>query len=636
MKGIEIRGCRQQALAVLLLLASILIAGWAYAPGIGGSFHFDDPHNLHGLSQVTDLPSALEFAITGTAGPTGRPLALLSFVPQAYAWPHSPEVFLYTNILLHLLNGVLVAWLLYLVGLASNKGFRDAAWIAAASSAVWMLLPILASSSLLIVQRMTTLSTTFLLLGFIGYLYSRALMRQQPKLALLLMTLSVLLGTTLSVFTKENGVLLPLFILVAEKTILSRPTEASALATHRAWSTAMLGGPAVVLLAYVILQANYSEATLLIRDYTASDRLLTQAQVLWKYLYTAFLPATSALGPFHDDFPLERTWTSPLALLSVTGWLGAVVAMFMFRQRLPLLSFAIGWYLCGHLLESTTIPLELYFEHRNYAPLIGPVFALVIGISQAPPQWAKLFRGALVAYAALMTVVLTNTTTLWGQPMLAAEMWSIYHPTSTRGVLYLSEQLQRTGDFPAARRVLRRHMENSPDSPTVALQTLALSCNLRTESTINEEITHLEDLLPKARFEYGAFEALTNLTRLAREDACDGVDGDVVYKLASELADNPIYRANTIARHNLHILMAEYGIERRDLDLTMQHIESALSSSYAITTLAFAVDVLESAGLRSEARDFITQAKTHSPSNPLRALVWKRQLSALQRSFSMD
>jgi hypothetical protein len=35
------------------------------------------------------------------------------------------------------------------------------------------------------------------------------------------------------------------------------------------------------------------------------------------------------------------------------------------------MSFGIAWFLIGHMLESTVLPLEIAHEHRNYLPLFG-------------------------------------------------------------------------------------------------------------------------------------------------------------------------------------------------------------------------------------------------------------------------
>ena len=105
-------------LATTILTLAIAVGWFAYAPGLSGTIHFDDPASLHGLSEIGNSADALDFVLSGRAGPLGRPLSLASFVPQAYAWPNDTEVLLRTNVLLHLLNGVLVVWAMYLLATA--------------------------------------------------------------------------------------------------------------------------------------------------------------------------------------------------------------------------------------------------------------------------------------------------------------------------------------------------------------------------------------------------------------------------------------------------------------------------------------------------------------------------------------
>jgi protein O-mannosyl-transferase len=622
----------QECIAATILLLAILLTAVAYAPGLAGPLHFDDWPNLYRLAGVHDRASALSFVTNGTAGPTGRPLALASFLPQAYAWPDSPDTFLWTNIALHLLNGVLAAWVLFSIGVAIGRGRGTAAFVATASAALWLLMPILASSSLLVVQRMTTLSASFLLLGFIGYLQARQCIERRPLTALTGMTASVLIGTTLATLSKENGILLPVLILVAESTVLGRPLRAP-VRIWRAWQAVFLILPAVVLAAYLVQRAGYGERIVLMRGFTTSERLLTEAQILWQYLFVAALPNPAVIGPFHDNYEIARSWLSPVALVSVLMWLVTVTVAIVMRRRAPLLAFAVGWYLGGHALESTTVPLELYFEHRNYIPLIGPVFALAAGLAQLPARWQPLVRLGTAAYALILAAVLWSVTSLWGNPDLAAEMWFIRNPDSNRTVQFLSERYQVNKDYIGARKVLRQYGESHPDKFGVRIQVLLISCVLK-DSPPPDIWRELEAGLPKAPFEPGVVKALGKLYDLASADRCPGVDRESVHELAKELEHNRTFLSNAIDAHNLHILLAREGLVRRDLDMTMHHLEAALASYYAMPTIYAVVDVLTSAGLDAEAEHFIARARKRKPRHAMRALTWDAQLTKLENAVA--
>src|SRR5882724_7676272 len=86
-------------------LALMVFAYWALAPGLSGGFLFDDYVNLPALGAYGPVDNLRTFALYLTSGhgdPTGRPLAMLSFLLEANDWPAIAAPFLYTNVLLHL------------------------------------------------------------------------------------------------------------------------------------------------------------------------------------------------------------------------------------------------------------------------------------------------------------------------------------------------------------------------------------------------------------------------------------------------------------------------------------------------------------------------------------------------------
>ena len=93
-------------------LAGLLLVAWlAYSPGLSGGFLFDDFVNLNAIGAtgpVDDWPTFWRYVTSGSADPTGRPLAMLSFLLEARDWPADPHPFLRDNLILHLLNGLLL------------------------------------------------------------------------------------------------------------------------------------------------------------------------------------------------------------------------------------------------------------------------------------------------------------------------------------------------------------------------------------------------------------------------------------------------------------------------------------------------------------------------------------------------
>ena len=184
---------RSRATAIawgIVILAAIL----AYWPGLQGPFVLDDFKSLRdlgNLSGVTDWDSFMVFVFGGTAGPTGRPLALASFLIDGNNWPTDPWPFKRTNLVIHLLNGVLLGVLTQQILRLLDFDRERAARLALVSAAAWLLHPFLVSTTLYAVQRMTQLAMLFSIVGMITYLYGRSLLGTNKTKAYLVMTVSL-------------------------------------------------------------------------------------------------------------------------------------------------------------------------------------------------------------------------------------------------------------------------------------------------------------------------------------------------------------------------------------------------------------------------------------------------------------
>jgi tetratricopeptide (TPR) repeat protein len=620
-----------QRLIAAILFGALVAVGWfVYSPGLGGAFLLDDAFSLSGLRQVDDTISALNFMFSGTAGPLGRPLALATFLPQAAAWGQDAAPFLTVNILIHLANACVLAFLLYRLSVASQIRDSTALIAAAAGAAIWLFMPLLASSSLMVVQRMTTLSASFVLLGLAGYLWARQSLHRSPGKALTGMSVSLLAGTTLAVLAKENGALLPTFVLVMESTILTRPSSIR-LSQWRAWTTIFLWLPTLFILGYMLWHVPYPPELVLRRDFTAWQRLMTESRILWEYLFNAFVPQPDRFGPFHDDHPVARTIMDPLTFLAFSGWLITLSLAVLWRRRFALFSFAVFWYLGGHLLESTLVALELYFEHRNYLPIIGPVYALCLFAVRIQTPKKRLVFAGLSAYVLINAAVLFGQASLWGNPQIAARLWQERSPGSVRAATTaVAHQLAEEGPQRALQ-ALSRIVEENPEVGYLKIQELNLSCIIWPQGDHRDIVTELDGLLGEVDFTYSAGTMFSDLITTVTRIDCHEVDADTVRKLAGTLADNPRYRNDVGYRQLNQQLLARLSRDEGDFDQTLRHLGKAIeikpSSDLNMMTVTTLVDAKDFDG----ARTFIEQARRNHPSNPLRRFAWQNQLDELGR-----
>lgn len=460
------------ALAVLLGATAVL-----YWPGLGGIFLFDDFSNLEPLRALKDSGSSHElwqYVLNGVSSALGRPLALLTFAWQRDHWPNDYPAFAQVNIALHLLNGAL--WYASLTQLRRLGALPGTSAVPLAACALWLLLPIHASTVLYAVQRMVLLATTFMLAGLALYLRGRIVLAAAPRRGYVLMTAGTLGGALLATLSKEIGALLPLLILGVQSTLLR-----SAPRPHRAWTAACLWLPTALLGLYLARQFPQFLEQYASRDFTLAQRLLTEPRVLWLYLGKALVPSGAAVRLLYDDLVPSTALTAPLTtLLSLAGWAATIAAAWALRNAFPALGLAVWWYLAGHVLEASVIPLELAFDHRSYLPLLGPALAAAMALDHAVgmvrPPWRAGLAVLAAGYLASLAVGLYLSCSLWGRPLDQAWDWARSHPDSRRSLYHFVDQLLARGAPSEAEKALRAAAATWTDDPIPPLTLMSMAC----------------------------------------------------------------------------------------------------------------------------------------------------------------
>jgi hypothetical protein len=463
---------------ILVFLACIL----AYWPGLAGPFMLDDYGVITHLGDrggVRDWETFKAFVFGGHAGPTGRPLALLTFLIDANNWPADPWPFKRTNLLMHLVSGGLLGILTTQVLGLLRFDRKNARWIALVSTACWLLHPFLVSTTLYVVQRMAQLSTLFVFTGLITYLYGRSLLASKAMQAYLIMSGSIGLFTLLAMISKENGILLPLLILVLESTVIASQKHC-VTSLNRFWAAGFIVLPSMVIALYLASKF-FSDTffdTLPPRDFSVFERLLTQPRILSDYLRHWFIPELYTTGVFQDHFIKSTGWFSPVTTVISALLHGAIIVISIIKRRdWPLFSFAALFFYAGHSLESSVINLELYFEHRNYLSAAFLFLPLVVLL------WRNVSgRGFLLVAAAVMLLLggfTRYTATIWASFPKIVEASAYKAPTSARAQAQYATQLFNAGRPDESLRVIERAAQNiGGDHPLLLVNRLIIQCQL--------------------------------------------------------------------------------------------------------------------------------------------------------------
>jgi len=461
----------RSSLYLWILAAALAITAVVYWPGLQGGFLFDDYPNIvdnKGVQPVdASLPSLVAAALSSPSSEFRRPMASLSFAANYLVTGLDPYWMKMTNLVIHLLNGLLVFLLASaLLRSVSTDQNPRVGIVAALIASAWLLLPINLTAVLYVVQRMESLANLFVLLGLIGYVAGRRRMLTPTVIpspanrgrlggarlssitgGFILCLISITAPTAIGVLAKETAVMLPLYALLIEWTLFRfhKPQESSAFpkeggAKTRRRDFRIVGMFLLVLVVPMILgmarllPGILKAETWANRDFTLSTRLLSEARIVVDYIVWTLLPTPSALSFYHDDFRISTGLLVPWTTLASIAVLAALIALaWWLRPRRPLAALGVVLFLGCQLPTGTILPLELIYEHRNYFASFGLLLAVVPLLAAPREQLFTLPRHVLLAGLLLCWTALTAMTAhAWGNPLRLAEDLALRAPQSPR------------------------------------------------------------------------------------------------------------------------------------------------------------------------------------------------------------
>lgn len=544
--------------AFAIALSSVLLASWMiYHPGLNGSFLFDDLVNLDALGNtgpIHDWPSFLRYITSGVADPTGRPLTLLSFLLDAQNWPADPFSFKRTNVLLHILNGTLLCWVMLKLGAQARLNERHNVAAATLGSAIWLLHPLFISTTLYVVQREAILPTTFSLIGILLWCVGRSQLNDNRIMsAWISMAAGSLLCTFLAVLCKGNGALLPLLIGVTECTILhindadlsSRPSK------HLQWQRiALLAIPTALLAFYLLSQIpTYIQTAADKRPWTITQRLLSEPRILMTYQHLLWFPRATSQGLFNDQTLASISWFTPWTtvpcMFAVTG---LCAFAWLIRKRHSMLAFAILFYFAGQVMESTFIPLELFFEHRNYLPATFIFWPLAAWLTE---DKSKLLRNAIAVLIPTMLSFLTwSGAKVWGDPRQQALIWATTNLDSARAQAVAAAVEMKHGKYANAISRLRNASLRRPDEIQLTLNLVDAECTVGRVTPETWQLA-LFSLRHTTNGSQAMFSWFADAIQRAKQHACSGLTLADIHQALQAAQSNPLYRRESGVRQGI-------------------------------------------------------------------------------------
>jgi len=240
-------------------------------------------------------------------------------------------------------------------------------------------------------------------------------------------------------------------------------------------------------------------------------------------------------------------------------------------------------------MESTVVPLELYYEHRNYAPALLMFWPIALwlsaegdvakpgttsGVLRVSPTIRRLLALALIGGLAVMTWLGAD---LWGNTAQQALVWALKNPDSPRAQAYAAQIEVSRGQTVAAIARLERALASSPDDLQLSLNLIGAKCRAGSLESIDIERAErgLRNAPNSGRLGYDWFD---RALAMAEDGTCPGLTLATLEKMLTTASENR--RTEKIAgrrQDRLHLL-GRIALRRGDPERALELFDAALDA----------------------------------------------------------
>ena len=509
----------------------LALVGFAVrAPALQGALVWDDQYLAHDnpfiKSPVLILEAFRHYLFLDSFSAHYRPVQNISFILDYMLWNTNTYGFHLTNILLHVLSGILLYFLLRkLFGITcvpSPDGSRVASLSAFVVALLWVVHPVHSAAVDYISGRADSLAFVFASGGWLLVLWAREIKSSWPRT--ICYGLAAICGL-LALCSREIAcVWFALFLLhlfLFEKQIGRRAKIIS------------LGCCIILLGIYGGLRQlperrpNLNPSS----EWSRPTRAVLMLRALGDYGRLMILPS---------HLHMERTVIDPGNYRTKESWrhsagseylsiLGLAVAAVMFAGSLrkgtgqSMRIFGVCWFLLGYLPISNLIELNATCaEHWLYLPSVGFLIFLA-GCAIDLPRTYRKFSVALAGVALVgFSVRSAIRSTDWVTPETFYRRTLAAGGMTTRIGVNLAQIYANRGDYAKAEQIYRRVLAISPDYP-IARTNLAEVLNLQNKKAEAEALLRsVNNTAAEIRKEYPrTWIAALNLAHLRHEEKDD-------------------------------------------------------------------------------------------------------------------
>ncbi|MBV1915882.1 MAG: hypothetical protein KUG72_10885 [Pseudomonadales bacterium] len=324
-----------------------------------------------------------------------------------------------------------------------------------------------------------------------------------------------------------------------------------------------------------------------VRPFSLYERLLSQIHILFYYLQLIVFPRLSEYSLYHDDYPIIREfgWGTFVRLSVILGTVGICVLSIAKKQTNVIL-FGVAWFFVSHAMESTIIPLEMIFEHRNYLAVFGLSLILSIFFVSILPNLvnSKIFTySVLSAICILLLFVLSVRVNTWRTDEQLTLVNVTAHPLSARSHTDRANTFGRYGNGEGMIEHLTIAYQLQPWNPGAAIHRLSAACvfGLLDRYIVEEAISAADGAYLTAYTSLAMDNLITNISLgrcvISEQDMfllLESLDSGVAGKSQQNQARKQFF----LARYYQHLGEIESAIKAYDLAIAVDHSMTAYSS----------------------------------------------------------
>ena len=479
----------------LAVLAVITII--AFLPTIGNDFvNWDDRQNLVQNDAYRGFSADhIRWMFTTTHGGHYQPLSWLSFAMDYGLWGLNPAGFHFTNLILHILTGILffvAVHLLYRTAVPrEHSGFMMRGALIAA---LWFSVhPLRVESVAWATERRDVLSGAWLMLTLLGYLHAQD--RNTPSRYYLYLVLS-LFAYICSLLSKATAVTLPVVLLILDIYPLRRISITGQTINPVSMRRIMMEKiiylfPAVTVAVIAVQAQSQSGALWGFQEHPLSIRIGQAFYGILFYPMKTLWPA--GLIPLYEQQPGASAWDM-VNILSAGGVIVFTVTFWKLRRRIPSLitCWCIYLVVLSPMLGLAQSGPQVVADRYSYlscmpwAILVGGCYIRLRSQYKQNRMLSRATSAILIVITIILVVLTRNQTRIWSDSYTLWTTTIARSPDTATAHVNLAVVLNERKEFTRSIEHSRIALEKLPNNRIAHIALARASASLNVLETADQ------------------------------------------------------------------------------------------------------------------------------------------------------